>query len=195
MTVQPAQALGDFSAVRPTPPFARRPAVGIGACVAALLLAASCGGDDPRDPGAFCRRLNEDAAALATPPGDAAGVEALVSLYRELDARTPLQIRDDWRRLTEVLELAASVDLADPEAADEFYQRVSAVDVAARNVTRYAQDTCGIELGTMAIAPPSTATPSLPAETGTPSVPPSTAAPSVPPSTAGPSVPPTTTAP
>jgi hypothetical protein len=142
--------------------------VGTSASVAAILVVASCGGGDPRDPGAFCGRLREDAVALATPPSDVAGVEALVSLYRDLDRRAPLQIRDDWRRLTEVLELAVSVDLADPEAADAFYQRVYAVDVAARNVTQYAQDTCGVALGALPVSPPPTATPTVPPATTAP---------------------------
>jgi hypothetical protein len=112
-----------------------------------LISILGCSSGDPRDPGAFCERLRSQQTVVAVAPVDADGVDALLRVFRDLDGRAPLQIRDDWAALTDVLGLAASTDLSDAEASEVLFERIYAVETAAASVRRYVSDTCGITIG------------------------------------------------
>lgn len=131
------------------------------AAIAACALA-SCSSPDGSSA-AFCSQVTSTASAL-----DAGSITDPVSAKRTVDAFVnaesvvPNVISDDWRKLADMFQTVSTVD---PTAPNAFGDAIaSALDPeltqAARNVTLYVQDTCGIDLNattTVAGSSPTTA--------------------------------------
>lgn len=103
---------------------------------------AGCGGD-PRGVPGFCRLLRERGAALT----DTSDPGALEELYRDLDARAPLQIKDQWH---EVTELIGRVNTFNPKSEDDTQQMITEslrAQSAVRAVGEWADTKCKVPLG------------------------------------------------
>jgi hypothetical protein len=123
-----------------------RAALGTGAILVLLgpLGPLGCSDDGGRrDPVAFCERLRQDQAGL-TDPSDPV---RLVALYEDLDARAPLQIRDEWSELTSLVALVTTYDAADPEATQEVLRQSLRAQGSVTAVAEWVQSSCEVELG------------------------------------------------
>lgn len=110
---------------------------------AAIVLGACGSGEDARDPAAFCERIRVAQPALT----DATDPAALLALYQGLDPHTPLQIRDDWRQLTDLIRQVTTYDPTDPQAVEDVQKVVLRSQAAVTAVAVWARDTCQIQLG------------------------------------------------
>ena len=104
---------------------------------------AGCGGGDPRGVPGFCRLLRERGAALT----DTSDPGALVELYRYLDVRAPLQIKDQWHEVTELIE---RVNTFNPKSEEDTQQMITEslrAQSAVRAVGEWADTKCKVALG------------------------------------------------
>lgn len=132
-------------------PVARRGLAALVAVGLVALVAGGCGNDGPsRDGAAFCGRLRLSQSEL-TDPSDPV---ALVALYQDLDDEAPLQIKDDWHAITELLGTVTSFDPTDEERRQELLREVLRSQAAVNAVATWASDTCAIELGAIPTAVP-----------------------------------------
>lgn len=160
---------------RPTPSrpgdVRRRPAfrgttghrVGRGGALALVgvltLVAAACSDSPDTSGGAFCGALQEKMAVIQAPVSDAVGIDALVDVYEELDARTPLAISEPWSELTELVRTAATVAPDDPASVQQMADTAYATERSARAVATWVAQTCGFAMPAMSgvegtVAPP-----------------------------------------
>lgn len=103
----------------------------------------------------FCRQLQNEMPEIGEPIENSADANAMVRRYKRLSKVAPLTIQDDFEKLTDVLDLAAS---SDPTKADEL-QAVAdaayAANAAARNVEAWVKDTCAVDISTgVSVTPP-----------------------------------------
>ena len=103
----------------------------------------ACGGGDERDPAAFCAQLRLVQPLLT----DSSDPAALLKLYRDLGPRAPLQIKDDWQHLTDLIGLATSYDPTDSVATQDVLKETLRAQASVTAVAVWARDTCTIELG------------------------------------------------
>jgi hypothetical protein len=104
---------------------------------------AACGSGDERDPAAFCTRLRTVQPALT----DSSDPAALLQLYRDLGPHAPLQIKDDWQHLTDLIGLATSYDPTDSVATQDVLKETLRAQASVTAVAVWARDTCNIQLG------------------------------------------------
>lgn len=123
------------------------------AASAALMLIAGCASGPERSTGAFCERLRAEQPHLEGPLATPEDVQRLVELYRDLAALAPLAIQEEWDRITALVEAAASVDLGDPAAVDALREQAYATERAARDVSAWVADRCGITLPVGGVLP------------------------------------------
>jgi hypothetical protein len=115
------------------------------ALVGLAIAVAACGGDDA-DGAAFCGRLEQQQGLLSGAIGTPAEVSAAVEAFRELGRLAPAAIEEPWDRLTSLVEEAATLDLAQPEALDRLRDLSYESQGAADDVSDWARATCGLEL-------------------------------------------------
>ena len=104
-----------------------------------------CGGDDPRGVPGFCRLLRERGAELT----DTADPGALVELYRELDARAPLQIKDAWHEVTELIERVNTFNPKSEEDTQRMITESLRAQSSVRAVGEWADTKCKVPLGSI----------------------------------------------
>jgi hypothetical protein len=108
-------------------------------------LVTSCG-DPDRSAGNFCTELAKELPALDAPLAEPDDVNDVVARYRRLDAITPLAIEAEWSILTDLMELAADVDVADPVARQEVADAAYRAERPARDVAIWVETTCGLAM-------------------------------------------------
>lgn len=100
-------------------------------------------GEDPRGVPGFCRLLRERGAALT----DTSDPGALVELYRDLDARAPLQIKDEWHEVTELIERVNTFNPKSEEDTQRMIAESLRAQAAVRTVGEWADTKCKVPLG------------------------------------------------
>lgn len=133
---------------RPAPDRMARLAVVAGVMGLGLLLAplvSSCS-DPDRSAENFCGQLAKELPALDAPLAEPDDVGDVVKRYRRLDAITPLAIEAEWRTLTELMELAADVDVADPASRQAVADAAYKAERPARDVAIWVETTCGLTM-------------------------------------------------
>lgn len=119
--------------------------------VLALLLAGCF--DDPPNAGRFCARLAEDRDLVVSGAGAGSDTALVVERYRELGEVAPLEIRDAWRTVTDLVAAAAVLEPSDAEARRRLAEQAFAAQPAAVEVATWARDRCGVDLGPVASLP------------------------------------------
>ena len=134
---------------------------------AALLVACS---NNTRTGSTFCARLQDELPGINAPMETQSDVGRMVSLYKRLLEVAPLEIEDDFRILTALLDDAAKANPNDPESLQEISDAAYAANTSALAVADWVYDTCAVDFATgMNVAPPRTAPPStVPTETSVP---------------------------
>ena len=117
----------------------------LGGIFLVVTLMTSCG-DPDRSAGNFCSELAEELPALDAPLAEPDDVDDVVARYRRLDAITPLAIEAEWSILTDLMELAADVDVADPVARQEVADAAYKAERPARDVAIWVETTCGLAM-------------------------------------------------
>lgn len=138
--------------------------VGAGALVPLGVLATSCGDDGPGDTARFCTAVQENAAALTTPPATLDDVDGFVDLYRRIGRVAPLAIEPHWQALILSYETANAVDATDPESVQRALAQAYATEESAVAVRDFLLTRCNVDIGPVAtivpaqpaVAPPPT---------------------------------------
>ena len=103
--------------------------------------------------------------AASTPPACPSGLDptlltstadraALVDRFRELDKHAPLQIMDDWHRLTVLIERATTYDPMDTTDTQNVIIEALQAQNAMAAVAIWAKRECTLELGVVATTVP-----------------------------------------
>lgn len=108
-------------------------------CAAVL---ASCS-DTDRSAGTFCAELQTQLPALEVPPANSDEVEQLVSRFKKLNRLTPLAIEEQWRILTELVEMASDVIPSDPASRQAISDAAYEAERPTRELTFWVESTCG----------------------------------------------------
>lgn len=102
---------------------------------------------DPDRTGArFCGELETELPGLTGPLGTDDDIDALVSRYERLDEITPLAIEAEWHALTELVALAADVDVSDPLSRQNLADAAYKAERKARDVASWVESTCGLSM-------------------------------------------------
>ena len=137
-------------------------ATSVAAAVAAALglavVAAACGDDAPeRTEAGYCTEVTKRLAELNTPSISAPeDVTAVLAAWREVAARAPLAVEEDWAVVVAGMETAATVDPGDPESVQRMADTARAGEPAATRVIVYTYQKCNATIGGV---PPVTTTP------------------------------------
>ncbi|MEZ5256947.1 MAG: hypothetical protein R2705_08675 [Ilumatobacteraceae bacterium] len=83
-----------------------------------LLLATlgACSRGDVHDLGAYCAQLAEQQDLVSGSIGSREDIATVTSVYESLQAAAPIDVEQDWQRLLDLIQTAATVDLADQSA-------------------------------------------------------------------------------
>ena len=106
---------------------------------------ASCS-DTDRSATRFCSELAVDLPLLGGPFVDGGDVDDLVGRYEKLNSITPLAIDDEWNTLTELVRLAADVDVDDPASRQQLADTAYKTERSARDVAIWVETSCGLTM-------------------------------------------------
>ena len=145
-------------------PHRRRLVVAI--ALAATVAHAACGDDAPeRTEGAYCTEVGNRLTDLNSPViATADDVEAVLESWREVAARAPLAVEDDWAVVIANMETAATVDPNDPESVQQMADAARQGEPAATRVITYTYQLCGATIG--GVTPVTTTPLQVPPTTG-----------------------------
>lgn len=145
-------------------PHRRRLVVAI--ALAATVALAACGDDAPeRTEGAYCTEVGNRLTDLNSPViATADDVEAVLASWREVAARAPLAVEDDWAVVIANMETAATVDPNDPESVQQMADAARQGEPAATRVIAYTYQLCGATIG--GVTPVTTTPLQVPPTTG-----------------------------
>jgi hypothetical protein len=126
-----------------------------------VVLLAGCVAEESDESEAFCDVLTRRRAELVT----AADPDKTPAAFAELAEAAPSSITEEMDLLAVLVQQVASVDRDDTRALSALFVAASSPDTkdAARVVTRYAADECGVDL--QAVPGPSVTIPPLPTDT------------------------------
>jgi hypothetical protein len=168
-----------------------------------LTVVGACSDDGgSRSVDRYCEDLAENAQLLNFDLVTLDDVDGLRERYDHFADSAPLAVEEQWRRLADLVDAAATVDLTSTESRAVVVEQAASTERAAIEIADHAATTCGLTL-LMGTPPPATTTTVLPPETTpapatTPAptpetVPPETAPATVPPDSATTVAPPATT--
>ena len=133
--------------------------------VLALTLLSACGDDGgSRSVDRYCADLAENAQLLNFDLVTLDDVDALRARYEHFADTAPLAVEDQWRRLADLVEAAAAVDLSNEESRTVVVEQAASTEGAAIEIADHATATCGLTL-LMGTPPPATTTTVVPPET------------------------------
>jgi len=126
------------------------------AAVAAAALLVGCGsGERSGDAERFCGEVKAHTRAIVRPRvRNAADVDALLVLYRDLGDLAPLAIEADWNALTLNYETASTVVPGDPESMQRVAARAYATERSAVAVHDWLMANCAVDIGPVATIVP-----------------------------------------
>ncbi len=158
-----------------------------------LAVLGACSDDgDSRSVDRYCEDLAENAQLLNFDLVTLDDVDSLRDRYASFADSAPLAVEEEWRRLADLVDAAATVDLTSTESRAVVVEQAASTEGAAIEIANHAATTCGLTL-LMGTPPPATTTTALPPETtpapGTSPAPtPGTVAPDTAPATVPPEI-------
>lgn len=126
------------------------------AAVIAVMVVASCGGDDDSgDAERFCGEVAENIEALTKPDLTASanpevGIDALLDEYRRIGESAPLAIEAEWDQLVAAYEAADLVIAGDPQSEQEAIEAIFRAEQAAVKISDWLRTNCAVEIGPLA---------------------------------------------
>jgi len=117
--------------------------------VAALVgVIASCGADEAPSAERFCGETAENRDALTNPQlVDAAGIDTLLELYREIGDLAPLSVADDWNHIVVAYETASTVVIGDQESEQAALIAIYSSEQSAAAVQAWLVANCAVDIG------------------------------------------------
>ena len=112
----------------------------------------------------YCERLAENAQLLNFDLVTLDDVDGLRDRYADFADSAPLAVEEEWRRLADLVDAAATVDLTSAESRAVVVEQAASTEGAAIEIADHAATTCGLTL-LMGTPPPATTTTVLPPET------------------------------
>lgn len=109
---------------------------------------AACGGPEAPTGQAFCDAVSSKLEQLKGPVTDPVAAAKAVAAYQDVAKVAPAPVRDAWTTVTELVEAAATLDLASKDAQAKFAERALRAAGAVKTITDYTQTTCGVTLAT-----------------------------------------------
>ena len=109
----------------------------------------ACGGDDPSPSAArFCAEVAANRSSIVSPTltGDL-DVDVVVELHQRLRSLAPLAVATEWGLITEAIEAAAAVDVADVDSLQRAVDAAYRSETAAVTVAEWVLASCGVDLG------------------------------------------------
>ena len=159
--------------------------------VGPTVLGACSDGGGGRSVDRYCERLAENAQLLNFDLVTLDDVDGLRDRYADFADWAPLAVEEEWRRLADLVDAAATVDLTSAESRAVVVEQAASTEGAAIEIADHAATTCGLTL-LMGTPPPATTTTVLPPETtpapGTTPATPGTVTPETVPATAPPEI-------
>jgi hypothetical protein len=127
----------------------------LAAVAAALLIGCSSGGQSG-DAERFCGEVKAHTRAIVRPRlRNAADIDAMLTLYRDLGDLAPLAIEADWDALTLNYETASTVVPGDPDSMQRVAARAYATEQSAVAVHDWLMANCAVDIGPVATIVPS----------------------------------------
>jgi hypothetical protein len=122
--------------------------------VAGALSVAACNQSSGRDSDeGYCSKLIDQQELLIAPMETREDIAASIGRYRAFAESAPLDVDEQWKQLADVLDQAATVDLADPEAKQEVIDAAFASEQSARAIADHASATCQLDTLKLIIPP------------------------------------------
>jgi len=120
----------------------------LSAVAAAATFIAACGDGEPRSEAAYCGRVEANLTDLNDPPITApSDVGRVLAAWRDVAAAAPIAIDTEWATMIDMLETAITVDPNDPESLQKVSDTARATEPAAKRVTSYTLERCGLTIG------------------------------------------------
>ncbi len=134
-----------------------------------MLLGAGCGTDEAPSAERFCGEVAANTDALTNPQlSNAADVEVLLDLYREIGDLAPLSVEDDWNQLIVAYETASTVVIGDQESEQAALTAIYSSEQSAAQVEAWLMANCAVDIGPVfTIVPQGPATITVPPATTT----------------------------
>ena len=141
--------------------------------VAVAVALAGCSHPPARSLDAYCAQLQHDRTLLArvSSPDQ---LKSTVAAMHKVDRAAPEQIRDQWHRVTLLVDEAATADLRNPATVSKLREQLAASDKAVKEIVSFTKNNCDVDL-TETVTIPTSTTP------GTPTTPPTTTPGTLPP--------------
>ena len=118
------------------------------ALAAIVMLGAGCGNDDAPSAERFCGEVAKNTEALTSPQlTDAADIEILLELYREIGDLAPLSVEDDWNQLVSAYETASTVVIGDQESEQAALTAIYSSEQSAAQVEAWLMANCAVDIG------------------------------------------------
>ena len=114
----------------------------------------------------YCEDLAENAQLLNFDLVTLDDVDGLRDRYANFADSAPLAVEEQWRRMADLVEAAATVDLTSAESRAVVAEQAASTEGAAIEIADHAATTCGLTL-LMGTPPPATTTTVAPPETTT----------------------------
>lgn len=114
-----------------------------------------CGDDAPSsDLSAFCQQAIDNQSLIVSPPMSTdAELEAAIDFYRLMGQLAPIGIAEQWDRLVEAMETAATITPGDPASEQLVAMTAYATERSAYEVKVWMNRNCGVDLPITTIAP------------------------------------------
>ena len=141
--------------------------LGLAAALAGTVaVTAACGDDAPeRTEGAYCTEVGNRLNDLNNPViATADDVQAVLDSWRQVAARAPLAVEDDWAVVLTNRGTAATVDPNDAESVQRMADAARQGEPAATRVITYTYQLCGATIG--GVTPVTTTPLQVPPTTG-----------------------------
>ena len=115
--------------------------------------ASGCADAPLRTAEKFCGELTTNSAAMRTLPTTVGGSIGLIQLYSRMGEVAPLEVETNWSQIILALKTANEIDPNDPASAQNVADVAYRTEKPALAVAKWAQETCGIDLGSVGLVP------------------------------------------
>ncbi|HEY0520464.1 MAG TPA: hypothetical protein VGC84_13300, partial [Ilumatobacteraceae bacterium] len=108
----------------------------------------ACASDAPAaTDGQYCAKVSANLDELNAPAiADAAGIASTAKLYRSIAEAAPLAVQNEWETMTSNVEVAATVDPADPASVQHVADMARSSQHAAAAIADFTTKVCGVTL-------------------------------------------------
>jgi hypothetical protein len=145
-----------------------------------VTVAAGCSSGPARSLEKYCAQLQKDRGLLGRVLAQDQ-LKSTVSAMHRVDAAAPEQVRDQWHRVTLLVDEAATADLTNPATVSKLREQLVASQPAVNELVAFTKANCDLDLTDTQVTTAGTAVPSGDSTAPTATSPAGTLPPTVPP--------------